>query len=144
MAEEKEPKPKKQYEIKVIIWDDGELDSELTEYRQNKSGRGAPGKWRLTATDFVRRMEETLGEPEHILNDIHNIIGGANVDSQEVRKLVAEEIKDGKQVVEQVKETEEAPKNKKSKKAKGNEETAGDDPDVKDMDFGGFDTDKDK
>lgn len=131
MAEEKEPKPKKQYEIKVIIWDDGEIDGEMYEYRQNKSGRGAPGKWRLPALDFVRRLEETLGDPEHILNDIHNIVGGSNVTSQEVKKIVAEN------VTPKVEEIKQTPKGKQQKSKAGADEST--DPDVDNMDFGNFD-----
>lgn len=76
MAVEKEPKPKKAFEIKVVVWDDGEIDTELYEFRENPSGRGAPGKWRQNKTDFTRRIQETLADPAILLTDVYEKIGG--------------------------------------------------------------------
>ena len=40
--EETSEKPKKAYQIKVLIWDDGEVDCDIREYRKIGTGRGAP------------------------------------------------------------------------------------------------------
>jgi hypothetical protein len=66
MQEEKEEKPKKLFVVTHIVWDDGEVDTEMSEYRKNPSGRGAPTKWRLGSKDFKRRIEETLGDADQI------------------------------------------------------------------------------
>jgi hypothetical protein len=148
MGEEKEPKPKKAFEIKVIIWDDGEIDSEMVEFRANPSGRGAPGKWRVNDTDFVRRIIETLGDPDTLLGTIHDMIGGAVAGTDQTKQLISTAMASVKAVPEASAEElaeldaehntepekEEKP-NKKKKKASGS------DDDGK-MDFDGFDTDK--
>jgi hypothetical protein len=64
--EQEEAKPKKLFVVTHIIWDDTEIDTEMYEFRKNPSGRGAPGKWRLGAKDFKRRIEETLGDADQI------------------------------------------------------------------------------
>ena len=64
--DEKEQKPKKAFTVVHTVWDDGEIDTEMYEFRKNPSGRGAPGKWRLGKDDFTRRIEETLGDSEQI------------------------------------------------------------------------------
>jgi hypothetical protein len=38
----KEEKPKKAYMIKIVVWDDSEVDCDIREYRRNGTGRGAP------------------------------------------------------------------------------------------------------
>jgi hypothetical protein len=84
MPVEKEPKPKKAFEIKVVVWDDGEIDTELYEFRENPSGRGAPGKWRQNKTDFTRRIQETLADPAILLTDVYEKIGGVEQAPSEV------------------------------------------------------------
>ncbi len=64
--EQKEEKPKKMFVVVHTTWDDGEVDTEMYEFRKNPSGRGAPGKWRLGSKDFVRRVEELLGDADQI------------------------------------------------------------------------------
>ena len=133
--EEKEQKPKKAFEIKVTVWDDGEIDSEMYEYRQNPSGRGAPGKWRLSANDFVRRVEESFGDPQSLLDQTYDAIGGVSLELRENQKQVVEVIKNtSKPAVEKIKPVE-----------KIKEETS-DDGDFKSddggMDFGTFDKNK--
>lgn len=129
MGEEKEPKPKKAFEVKVIIWDDGEVDAELNEYRPNPSGRGAPGKWRVNATDFIRRMEETLGDPEQLTDTIYEAIGGAIASGQATKKFVSDQI-----LASPIKEEskKEEPKKKKASASSSEESSDG-------MDFSGFD-----
>lgn len=67
---QKEEKPKKMFTIVHTIWDDGEIDSEMYEFRKNPSGRGAPGKWRLGAKDFKRRVEELFGDPANLSDEL--------------------------------------------------------------------------
>lgn len=131
--EEKEQKPKKAFEAKIVVWEDGEMDVEMYEYRQNPSGRGAPGKWRLKANDFVRRIEETLGDPKLLLDTSYDAMGGLCLDSQELKDIVGEAVNNNKKkantpAVEKV-EDEEPPATP---------------PDSNDMDFGGFDKPKEK
>jgi hypothetical protein len=40
--EQKEEKPKKAFLIKTIVWEDGEVDCDIREYKKIGSGRGAP------------------------------------------------------------------------------------------------------
>jgi hypothetical protein len=136
--EEKEEKPKKAFEIKVIIWDDGEIDSELYEYRQNPSGRGAPGKWRLSANDFTRRMEETLGDPQLLLDATYDAIGGLTLELQDAKKTVGSVINNAQVTV--VKEETEPKPSKKKKDTDLNTDLSSTD----DVDFGDFDDKKDK
>lgn len=155
MGEEKEPKPKKAFEIKVVVWDDGEIDSELYEYRQNPSGRGAPGKWRLNKTDFVRRIEETLANPaSNLLEDVYDMVGRDVANTEEIKSLVAStpaatpvESKDEKESEDYTVKTEDA--EEKPKRGRKKKESAEEPPDTKDpdtppddngsMDFGDFD-----
>lgn len=75
MPEDQEEKPKKMFVITHTVWDDGEIDSEMYEFRKNPSGRGAPGKWRLGHADFRRRVEELLGDFGTIVDDMNSNIG---------------------------------------------------------------------
>jgi len=78
--EEKEEKPKKAFVVVHTIWDDGEIDTEMYEFRKNPSGRGAPGKWRLGAKDFKRRLEETLGDAETLADVMQENTGVFSTD----------------------------------------------------------------
>lgn len=40
--EEREEKPKKAFQLKIVVWDDGEVDTDIREYRKLGTGRGAP------------------------------------------------------------------------------------------------------
>lgn len=129
---EKEEKPKKAFEAKIVIWEDGEMDVEMYEYRQNPSGRGAPGKWRLKANDFVRRIEETLGDPKLLLDTTYDAMGGLCLDDQELKNVVGEAVKNNKKKAD------------KPAVEKVEEEPPATPPSSNDMDFGGFDQPKEK
>jgi hypothetical protein len=124
---EKEEKPKKSFEAKIVVWDDGEMDVEMYEYRQNPSGRGAPGKWRLKANDFVRRIEEVLGDPKLLLDTTYDAMGGLCLDEQEVKKVVGDTLKANKKQTPSVEVVETTPAEA---------------PKKDDMDFGDFDDKK--
>ncbi len=146
MAVEKEPKPKKSFEIRVVIWDDGEIDSELYEYRQNPSGRGAPGKWRLNKTDFVRRIQETLADPaSNLLEDVYDMVGRDVANGEDVKALVAATptpSDSSKSEDYKVESTEQEPpkRGRKKKSESQSEETS--EPDPESMNFGEFDDKK--
>lgn len=129
---EKEEKPKKAFEAKIVIWEDGEMDVEMYEYRQNPSGRGAPGKWRLKSNDFVRRIEETLGDPKLLLDTTYDAMGGLCLDEQEVKNVVGDAIKNNKKKAD------------KPAVEKIEDEPPVTPPNSDDMDFGGFDKPKEK
>lgn len=76
--EEKEQKPKKLFTVVHTVWDDGEIDTEMYEFRKNTSGRGAPGKWRQGNKDFKRRVEEVLGDFDQIADQMNSQIGHDN------------------------------------------------------------------
>lgn len=79
--EQKEEKPKKMFTIVHTVWDDGEIDSEMYEFRKNPSGRGAPGKWRLGAKDFKRRVEEIFGDPASLSDELVDNTGLVSEDT---------------------------------------------------------------
>lgn len=74
-SEEKEPKPKKLFQIQITVWDDLETDAEMYEFRENPSKRGRPGKWRLKASDFVKRVGEVAGDYDLLLEEWSKAIG---------------------------------------------------------------------
>lgn len=55
---EKTPKPKKFAELKVVIWDDGELDMDLVLMEPREEGRGAPRKIGFKPSDYTKWMDE--------------------------------------------------------------------------------------
>lgn len=141
MAVEKEPKPKKSFEAKIVVWDDGEVDVELYEYRDNPSGRGAPGKWRLSSKDFVKRIDEVLGDPRMLLDTTYDAMGGASLEIEAAHKKM--NTPSVSAAVKPVEDTPEAPPEQptpKAEKKKKSEDTSPKD----DMDFGDFDSPKDK
>lgn len=75
----KEQKPKKIFTITVDIYDTGDIDETLVEYRQNKTV-GRPKKWLLSAPDFVKRVEETYGNFDAMLEDCNKAIGKGSKD----------------------------------------------------------------
>jgi hypothetical protein len=77
MSEEdaKEQKPKKMFTITIDIYDSGDVDAIMCEYRKSASGLGRPQKWLLTAPDFVRRVEDLLGDYNKCLYEWNNAIG---------------------------------------------------------------------
>jgi hypothetical protein len=85
MSVEKEEKPKKAFVVVHTVWDDGEVDSELYEFRKNPSGRGAPGKWRLKPVEFVNRVGETLGDAATLVEEMTQNTGvsSAEIEVQE-------------------------------------------------------------
>lgn len=71
-VEEKDDKSKKLFSVTYIIWDDGEIDAKLVEYRKIGTGRGAPEKWTLYVPEFRERVEELLGDFDAIQEDMNN------------------------------------------------------------------------
>ena len=146
MAEEKEDKPKKMFIIEHVIWDDGEVDTKLVEFRKTNSGRGAPNKWTMQPKDFRRRMSELLGSPEQI-NEI--LVRQSGLDDGGPTGQVsiypvgtpAEDIEaDTPPMVdvvdEKAQEKESKPKKSEKKKSASN---ASDDIGLGEVDFGEFD-----
>jgi hypothetical protein len=81
-----EGKPKKSFTVIHTVWDDGEIDTELYQWVQNPSGRGAPGKWRKKPEEFIKALEDTLGSPKLLIEDMVSNTGmsltqivGANI-----------------------------------------------------------------
>ena len=73
--QEKEQKPKKMFTITIDIYDSGDVDSSMVEYRKSPSGLGRPRKWEMTAPEFVTRVEEILGDYNKCLADWNKAIG---------------------------------------------------------------------
>lgn len=86
MGEEKEEKPKKAFVVIHTCWDDGEIDTEMYEFRKNQSGRGAPGKWRLKEKEFVTRLGEVLGDATTIVETMAEQTG-IYIDDEKVQAL---------------------------------------------------------
>jgi hypothetical protein len=61
----KPQKPKKAFEVKLVIYDDGEIQSEQIEYIQRE--RGAPLKWQRKAAEFNASIKEKVSENPVIL-----------------------------------------------------------------------------
>ena len=129
--EEKEQKPKKLFTITHTVWDDGEIDSEMYEFRKNPSGRGAPGKWRLGKEDFKRRVGEVLGEFDLLVEDMNKNIAAKEFASDLMTNDAIKKIKE-KHDKELKQENDGGPK--KSKPPIDETEI--------DPDFGEFDNDK--
>lgn len=147
MGVEKEPKPKKAFEIKVVVWDDGEVDTELYEYRPNPSGRGAPGKWRANSTNFVRIIEETLGDPEQLLLKVFDEIGGNIAASAENKaevssQIAASRLSEGETPPESSDDEPEKEEQPKESKKRRKAQASSDDQDGEDISFGEFDKGK--
>lgn len=141
MAVEKEPKPKKSFEAKITVWDDGEVDVEMYEYRDNPSGRGAPGKWRLSNKDFVKRIDEVLGDPKMLLDTTYDALGGLNLELAESHRKMEQP---SSPAVQPVKEVKEPKKKKVEEDTPETEQPKDEDVAGGDMDFGDFDNKKDK
>ncbi len=149
--EEKEDKPKKMFIVEHIIWDDGEIDTKLVEFRKTNSGRGAPNKWPLKPSDFKRRMGELLGSPDQI-NE--KLIEQTGLDDGTDSRILAypvdkDDVVNGNDddfdnidtstpppVVDEVSDTPQEKPKKKDKKDK--EAKASDDNDLGKIDFGEF------
>lgn len=59
MSEEESEKPKKAFQLKVIVWDDGEVDCDIREYRKLGTGRGAPALCGpLSPNDFKKSLDQ--------------------------------------------------------------------------------------
>lgn len=63
-----EPKPRKLFKMEFIIWDDGEITSDLSEVRYGD--RGAPKSWRVEPSDFMRSASSSVGDSKHIMSSI--------------------------------------------------------------------------
>jgi len=137
-TEEKEEKPKKLFTITIDVYDTGDSDSSMVEYRKSASGLGRPRKWELTPGDFVRRVEETLGDYSSLLSDWNNLIGKS---SKELAGLTLASLAASSAIASsntiktvQVKDNVET---KKSKTKRNQNESESDM--TEDMDFGSFD-----
>jgi hypothetical protein len=97
-GEQKEEKPKKMFVVVHTIWEDGEMDTEMYEFRKNQSGRGAPGKWRLNGADFSKRVEELLGDPSGLLEEMSDAthLGSTSTPSS-VKPITQPKVKTKKQ-----------------------------------------------
>lgn len=95
MTVEKEEKPQKLYEVKLHIWDDGEIQADMVEIvRQD---RGAPKKWMLERADFQRSLKSQLSTtPQLIGDEISALLGfkARNVKSVELSKEETEDLED--------------------------------------------------
>lgn len=73
---EKEDKPRKVFELKLEIWDDGELTSSIVEIVPQD--RGAPKKWLLDRTDFIRSLKSQITTtPDLMKDEIVGVLGFA-------------------------------------------------------------------
>lgn len=139
MSEEKAEKPKKLFQFTVTVWDDGEIDSEMNEFRLNPSGRGRPGKWRLGANDFVRRIEEILGDYDRLAEEWNKALGKG------AKQLLGLQLHANSGTSVPATTPVVAKNNKNSKNEEKEEvEDESEDDEFKDMDLGEFDNPKDK
>jgi hypothetical protein len=144
--EEKEDKPKKMFIIEHVIWDDGEVDTKLVEFRKTNSGRGAPNKWTMQPKDFKRRMTELLGSPEQI-NEILVRQSGLD-DSGPIGQVSIYPVGTPEEDIEadtppMVDESDEKPQEKTEKPKKSDKKksasNSSDSIDIDSVDFGEFD-----
>lgn len=68
MSEEKSEKPRKIFELKIHIWDDGEITEDLVEIVPQD--RGAPKKWMLDRAQFIRSLKSQLTTTPDLYKDI--------------------------------------------------------------------------
>lgn len=69
--EEKEEKPKKAFQIKIVVWDDGEVDADIREYRKLGTGRGAPSLCGpLSSKDLTKALKNMMISPEAVRESI--------------------------------------------------------------------------
>jgi len=69
--EEKEDKPKKAFQIKIVVWDDGEVDADIREYRKLGTGRGAPSLCGpLSAKDLTKALKNLMINPVGVRDSI--------------------------------------------------------------------------
>jgi len=141
MSEEKEDKPKKMFVIEHIIWDDGEVDSTMCEFRKSNSGRGAPKKWNLGPKDFHRRVEELLGASDQINEILSQNTGLVDISSVSVKQVLLDDVEEEPSTPQHIVDDEEnkpqekpAKKDKKSKEAKSSSDEG-----LDDINFGEFD-----
>lgn len=152
MSEEdaKEQKPKKMFTITIDIYDSGDVDSSMVEYRKSASGLGRPRRWELSAPDFVRRVEELLGDYNKCLYEWNNAIGkeakqylGITTTPQ-----ITHVSTDAVVTVEKKEDKKETPPkaSKKESKKESKEELKSEDEDdgFGNIEFGDFDKNKDK
>ncbi len=142
MSEEKEDdKPKKLFVIEHVIWDDGEVDSSMFEFRKQNSGRGAPGKWRLGPKDFNRRVEELLGASDQVNEILSQNTGLIDISSASMKPVLLDDVEDEPSTPQHVVDEDEnhaqekpAKKEKKTKESKSSPKD-----DLDNIEFGEFD-----
>lgn len=129
MTIEKEEKPKKVFTITIDVYDSGDSEASMVEYRKSPSGLGRPKAWQLTNVDFVKRVEEVLGDYTSLLSDWNQLIG------KDAKALAAF----GNSSKVEIKSVDvKKPESKKDTLSKKDDE----DDDLKDVNFGEFDPDK--
>ena len=67
MTVEKEEKPRKVFELKVDLWDDGEVTSTIIEIVPQD--RGAPKKWLLERSDFIQSLKAQITTTPDLIRD---------------------------------------------------------------------------
>lgn len=67
MTVEKEEKPRKIFELKVDLWDDGEVTSTIIEIVPQD--RGAPKKWLLERSDFIQSLKAQITTTPDMIRD---------------------------------------------------------------------------
>jgi hypothetical protein len=132
---EREEKPKKLFTVVHTIWDDGEVDTELYQFRKNQSGRGAPGKWRLLPKEFKNCIEDTLGAAEEFGEIMQENTGIFATDVADAMQATG-----GAAPIKPLRPPRgfTPDKNEVAELDKGAGETPADEP-VEDVDFGEFD-----
>lgn len=135
MGIEKEEKPKKVFSITIDVYDSGDIDTSMVEYRKSPSGLGRPKAWQLTSNDFVRRVEEVLGDYDQFSEDWNKKIGKG------AKQLLSFQM--GSPTL-QISTSPVEPKKEDTKtiKKEKNKETSKDEIDTEDIEFGEFDPDK--
>lgn len=66
--EERAERPRKVFELKFEIWDDGELTNSIVEIVPQE--RGAPKKWHLEANDFKKSLRQQISETPEVFGDM--------------------------------------------------------------------------
>jgi hypothetical protein len=74
--EDKEEKPKKAFQIKAVVWDDGEVDVDIREFRKLGTGRGAPSLCGpLSPDEFKKYLKLMSLSPDGVCEALAEEIG---------------------------------------------------------------------
>jgi len=66
--EERAERPRKVFELKFEIWDDGEVTNSIIEIVPQD--RGAPKKWHMEAHDFKKSLRHQISETPEVFGDM--------------------------------------------------------------------------